>query len=204
MQTTKPRHDATEGTDAAVGTRDRIVRAAARLLQRQGYEGTGIKQIARDAEATLGSVYHFFPGGKQELAVAAIQHGEREFADILRAGLAAADDSAEAVTACTRLLADSLRESDWMDGCPVAATALETVGRAPAIQQACAEAIGHWTDLVAEKLRGGGLDEDTARDLACAVISTLEGAELTAQVLRSEEPLLTAGRHLARLIHTYR
>ncbi len=206
MHTTKPRHDTTEGTeggDAAVGTRDRIVRAAARLLQRQGYEGTGIKQIARDAEATLGSVYHFFPGGKQELAVAAIRHGEQEFADMLRAGLAADDDPAQAVVACTLLLATTLRESDWTDGCPVAATALETVGRAPDIQRACAEAIGHWTDLVSDKLCDGGLAEDTAKELAGATISTLEGAELTAQVLRSEEPLLAAGRHLARLIRTY-
>ncbi|MEV0531138.1 TetR/AcrR family transcriptional regulator [Kitasatospora sp. NPDC050463] len=185
------------------GTRERIVRSTSRLLQRQGYEGTGIKQISREAEATLGSVYHFFPGGKQELAAEAIRHSDREFAELLRAGLAAADDPAEAMTACTGLLATGLRESDWQDGCPITSTALETIGRAPVIEQAVAEAFTHWRAVVAEKLLAAGLGADDARELAATVVSTLEGAELTAQVARSEEPLHLAGKHLARLVRSY-
>ncbi|MFB6890959.1 TetR/AcrR family transcriptional regulator [Kitasatospora sp. NPDC056327] len=186
------------------GTRERIVRATSRLLQRQGFEGTGIKQISREAQATLGSVYHFFPGGKQELAAEAIRHGDQEFADLLREGLGSTDDPALAITACTRLLGEALRESDWQDGCPITTTALETVGRAPVIEQAVAEAFAHWRAVVEEKLHGAGLPLADARDLAATVINTLEGAELAAQIARSEEPLHVAGRHLARLVDTYR
>ncbi|WP_233515374.1 TetR/AcrR family transcriptional regulator [Marinitenerispora sediminis] len=188
---------------AAGDTRDRIVQVTARLLQRQGYEGTGIKQIASESRATLGSVYHFFPGGKQELAAAAIRHGDQEFADLLRSALDSEDDPGKALVACTRELAAGLRDSDWTDGCPVTATALETIGRAPDIQLACAQAIEHWQDLVAGKLLACGFAADTARELASTVVSTLEGAELSAQVARSEEPLHTAGRHLARLVACY-
>ncbi|MEV0192041.1 TetR/AcrR family transcriptional regulator [Kitasatospora purpeofusca] len=186
------------------GTRERIVRATSRLLQRQGYEGTGIKQISREAEATLGSVYHFFPGGKQELAAEAIRHGDQEFADLLREGLDSAADPGEAVTACTRLLAEALRASDWQDGCPITTTALETVGRAPVIEEAVTAAFAHWRAVVEEKLHGSGIGLTDARELAATVINTLEGAELAAQVARSEEPLHLTGRHLARLIDTYR
>ncbi|MER6299126.1 TetR/AcrR family transcriptional regulator [Kitasatospora sp. NPDC001539] len=189
---------------SSVGTRERIVRATSRLLQRQGYEGTGIKQISREAEATLGSVYHFFPGGKQELAAEAIRHGDQEFAVILRAGLGSSEDLAEAVTTCTTLLARELRASDWQDGCPITTTALETVGRAPVIEQAVAEAFAHWRAIVEERLRAAGIGGEDARELAGTVINTLEGAELSAQVARSEDPLHTAGRHLARLLATYR
>ncbi|MBZ4321378.1 TetR/AcrR family transcriptional regulator [Streptomyces huiliensis] len=192
------------GTAPALDTRERIVRAASRLMQRQGYDGTGIKQISQEAEATLGSLYHFFPGGKQELAVAAIRHGDREFADILRGALESAEDPGDALVACTATLAKTLRASDWTDGCPVTATALGTAGRAPDIQQAAAEAFARWRGLVHAKLTAAGLAEDDARDLAQTVISTLEGAELAAQVSRDEEPLHTAGRHLARLIACYR
>ncbi|PHQ52626.1 TetR family transcriptional regulator [Streptomyces cinnamoneus] len=173
-------------------------------MQRQGYDGTGIKQIAQEAKATLGSVYHFFPGGKQELAVAAVRHGDEEFVEILREVLASETDPAEAMIACTRALADGLRDSDWADGCPVTATALGTAHRAPDIQQAAAEAFERWRGLVAEKLHGAGIDEADARDLGHTVISTLEGAELAAQVSRSDEPLRIAGTHLARLIDSYR
>ncbi|MGW6746627.1 TetR/AcrR family transcriptional regulator [Streptomyces sp. NPDC055025] len=197
---TKPQGVSATDTEAAVGTRERVVRAASRLLQRQGYEGTGIKLIAREAGATLGSVYHFFPGGKEELAVAAIQHGDQEFADTLRTGLGSSDDPAVAVENCARLLATALRESDWTDGCPVTATALETLGRTPRIQEACYAALRNWQEVLSAKFRECGFGEKEAEDLACTVLASLEGAEVTSQVFRSEQPLLTAGRHMAQLI----
>ncbi|PSK80561.1 TetR family transcriptional regulator [Murinocardiopsis flavida] len=191
-------------TTHEVGTRERIVRATSRLMQRQGYAATGLKDISREAEATLGSVYHFFRGGKRELAVEAIRYGDTEFADLLRAALDRTDDPAEAIIACTRELATGLRESDWLDGCPITTAALESAGRVPDIQRAAEDAFENWRGLVRDKLRRSGFAEDVAHDLAHTVISTLEGAEMSAQVSQSEAPLEIAGRHLARLIDSYR
>ncbi|WP_405397047.1 TetR/AcrR family transcriptional regulator [Streptomyces microflavus] len=184
-------------------TRERIVVAAARLLQRQGYVGTGIKQIATESQSTLGSIYHFFPGGKEAVAVAAIRYSDQEFAALLKGALDGEDDPAEAVLSCTRQLASGLRESGWVDGCPVTAAALETLGADSDIQQACADALNSWERLVLDKLVGCGFPAQDARELATTVISAVEGAEVTAQVNRSEEPLLAAGRQLARLIRSY-
>ncbi|WP_329083760.1 MULTISPECIES: TetR/AcrR family transcriptional regulator [unclassified Streptosporangium] len=184
-------------------TRDRIVIAASRLLQRQGYVGTGIKQIAKEAQATLGSVYHFFPDGKEAVAVAAIKHGDQEFAAVLREALDSRQDPGAAVEACARQLATSLRESGWTDGCPITAAALETLGTDSEIQQVCAAALRSWEGLVYDKLLRSGFRAEDARDLATTIISTLEGAEVTAQVRRSEEPLRAAGRQLARLVGSY-
>ncbi|MDT9682517.1 TetR/AcrR family transcriptional regulator [Streptomyces sp. TRM76323] len=190
-------------TASSAGTRDRIVTTAARLIQRQGYVGTGIKQIAKEAQATLGSVYHFFPGGKEAVAVAAIGHSGAEFAAFLREALDSAEDPAEAVENCAVRLAVELRASGWIDGCPVTAAALETLGGETGIQQACAEALRDWERLVSEKLLGAGFAAADARELATTVIGALEGAEVTAQVNHSEEPLRMAGRQLARLIRSY-
>jgi AcrR family transcriptional regulator len=187
-----------------IGTRERIVRTTSRLLQRQGYEATGLKQICQEAEVVLGSVYHFFPGGKRELAVEAIGHGEREFAELLLAAFAGDSDPAEAMVACTRELATGLRDSDWLDGCPVTTAALESAGRVPDIQQAAENAYENWRGLVRAKLEQSGFAADVAHDLAHTVINLLEGAELAAQVSRSTTPLEIAGRHLAVLVGAYR
>ncbi len=187
-----------------IGTRERIVRTTSRLLQRQGYEATGLKQICQEAEVVLGSVYHFFPGGKRELAVEAIGHGEREFAELLSAAFAGDGDPAEAIAACTRELATGLRDSDWLDGCPVTTAALESAGRVPEIQQAAENAYENWRGLVRTKLERSGFAADVAHDLAHTVINLLEGAELAAQVSRSTAPLEIAGRHLAVLFGAYR
>ncbi|MEJ8643112.1 TetR/AcrR family transcriptional regulator [Streptomyces sp. MS1.HAVA.3] len=191
------------GTKTALGTRDRLVRTASRLMQHGGYENTPVKQLVREAEATLGSLYHFFPGGKQELAVAAIHFGDEEFAEMLRTGLSAHPDPAQAVEAVAVLLARELEASGWRDGCPVTATALETLGRLPEVQAACAGAFANWQELVAAKLLASGHPEPQARDLAATVINTLGGAEVSAQVGQSRTPLLVAGRHLARLVASY-
>ncbi|GHC75460.1 TetR/AcrR family transcriptional regulator [Streptomyces flavofungini] len=188
---------------APPSTRERIVVVAARLIQRQGYVGTGIKQIAKEAQATLGSVYHFFPGGKEALAVAAIKHGEKEFRRLLEDALDREGDPAAGVESCAVELAVGLRESGWTDGCPVTAAALETLGSDSEIQRVCAEALRGWERVVEKKLLASGFTAEDAADVATTVISTLEGAEVTAQVNRSEEPLRAAGRQLARLLRTY-
>ncbi|MFE0174752.1 TetR/AcrR family transcriptional regulator [Streptomyces sp. NPDC059002] len=187
----------------APSTRDRIVVVAARLIQRQGYVGTGIKQIAKDAEATLGSVYHFFPGGKEAVAVAAITYSAEEFAEVLREGLAGDGDPGAAIEECAAQLAVALRESGWTDGCPVTAAALETLGTDSEIQRVCADALRGWERIVEERLLASGFGPADAREVATTVISALEGAEVTAQVARSEEPLRSAGRQLARLVGSY-
>ncbi|MFF2778923.1 TetR/AcrR family transcriptional regulator [Streptomyces sp. NPDC058052] len=86
------------------GTRERIVRAAALSMQRQAYEGTGIKQVAQEARATLGPVCHLFPGGNKALEVAAVQHADQEFADLLSAPLPGDAGPAKAIAGCARRL----------------------------------------------------------------------------------------------------
>ncbi|MGH8878596.1 MAG: TetR/AcrR family transcriptional regulator, partial [Stackebrandtia sp.] len=72
-------------------TRQRLVAAAAELLQRQGYHGTGMAQIVAESGAPRGSVYFLFPGGKEELAAEAIEAASDGFAERLRAAAGAPD-----------------------------------------------------------------------------------------------------------------
>ena len=68
---------------SADDTKDRIVNASAELFRRQGYTGTGLKQIAAEAEAPFGSIYHFFPGGKEQLGEEVIRVGGEFFRRLL-------------------------------------------------------------------------------------------------------------------------
>ena len=54
-------------------TRERIVDVSADLMRRQGYAATGVKQIVTAAQAPFGSLYHHFPGGKEQLGAEAIR-----------------------------------------------------------------------------------------------------------------------------------
>jgi AcrR family transcriptional regulator len=58
-----------------VDTRTRILDASGELFRRRGYSGTGLKAILAASDAAYGSLYYFFPGGKEELAAATLRAG---------------------------------------------------------------------------------------------------------------------------------
>ncbi|GAA2293600.1 TetR/AcrR family transcriptional regulator [Nonomuraea roseoviolacea subsp. roseoviolacea] len=69
----------------AAETRERLLRAAADVFARRGYDGTRVADIAAAAGVSNGALYAHF-GSKAELLVAALRaHGRRLLADLLAA-----------------------------------------------------------------------------------------------------------------------
>ena len=54
------------------GTRERIMATTNESFRRRGYHDTSLKDVVRGADATVGSLYHFFPDGKVGLAEAVL------------------------------------------------------------------------------------------------------------------------------------
>lgn len=72
-------------------TRRRILTAAMRCVAEVGYSQTTIREIARAADMTSGSLYHYFPN-KSELLKATGEEIEEIVAPRLRAAAAQSDD----------------------------------------------------------------------------------------------------------------
>ena len=53
-------------------TRARMIEAAADAFERDGFAGAGLNAILEASDAPRGSLYFHFPGGKEELAIAAV------------------------------------------------------------------------------------------------------------------------------------
>lgn len=79
-------------------TRQRIITAAMRCVAEVGYSQTTIREIARAAEMTSGSLYHYFPN-KAELFKVARDEIEQMVAPRLRAAVAHSDDVADQLDA---------------------------------------------------------------------------------------------------------
>jgi TetR/AcrR family transcriptional repressor of lmrAB and yxaGH operons len=184
-------------------SRDRLVDSALRLLSRQGYEATVVKEIARDGSAPMGSFYYHFPGGKEELAAAAMRRGAEQVGATFAAALAAHDEPGEALAACALALADQLEASDWQDGCPVATTALETVGRSSLLQRTAEDSFAAWQELFVRRLSRSDVAPAAAEDLALTALSLIEGAEMIARVQSSRAALDRAAVALRVLAETW-
>jgi len=186
-------------TDTRPGSRERLITAAVELFSRQGYEATGVKEIAAAGSAPMGSFYFHFPGGKEDLGVAALARGAEGFAAVLRRILASVEPVEEALAACAQWLADDLPASDWADGCPVATTALESVVRSQPLRAAAAAAFDEWEGAVRDRLTTAGMAPPLAGEVAASAVALLEGAEMLARVRADPAPLYHAAASLRTL-----
>jgi AcrR family transcriptional regulator len=178
-------------------TRERIVTSSAELFRRQGYAATGLKQIVAAASAPFGSIYHFFPGGKEELGAQAIRWSGAGYEELLAALLAPGPDPVRAVRDAFRLAGEDLEASGWADACPIATVALEVSSTSEPLRAACADVFDSWLARGTSIFAAAGLDEAAARDVTITLVTSLEGAFVLARALRSKEPLLVAGDAVA-------
>lgn len=146
------------------------------LLGTQGYSATGLNQLVADSGFPKGSIYHHFPGGKEEIAAAAVRKAGTDSANATRQAFRATDTAADAVVGVITWLAEQLRSSSYRYGCSIAAASLGVGGDAPELRQACADAFESWLDAVADGLVGVGWSADAARSDAGVILATIEGA----------------------------
>lgn len=175
-------------------TKERIVGAGATLFRRQGYAGTGIKEIVERASAPFSSLYHFFPGGKEQLGAEVIHSSGQTFQDLVMAVLDAVDDLPGGVEACFAGAAETLRQTDYADACPIATVALEVASTNETLREATAEVFERWIAAATERAEAGGVPQPHARELAIALICLLEGAFILSRAARTPEALHAAGR----------
>jgi AcrR family transcriptional regulator len=177
----------------ATETRERIIDVSAELLRRQGYAGTGIKQIVAAAKAPFGSIYHHFPGGKEELGAAAIRRSGALYEELIPAVFDPAPDLVSAVRLFFAGAAAHLEDSEYEDACPIATVALEVSSTSEPLRQACADVFEGWIAAGLPRFTAEGLDEATSRELVIAMIAALEGAFVLARATQSTEALHVAG-----------
>ncbi|WP_433682905.1 TetR/AcrR family transcriptional regulator [Nocardia sp. CA-119907] len=168
--------------------RDRMVAGAADMLRRRGLNATSVRELAKHSGAPLGSTYHYFPGGKSELAAEAVR-----FADGLAARKLVKELPAGPVAGLRAFVAmwrKVVVDSDFRAGCPVLAVSVEDQpDDDDEPRRAAAAAFDHWTALLAESLRTHGATESAADRTATLIVAAIEGTVAMCRAQRSTHPL---------------
>jgi AcrR family transcriptional regulator len=174
-------------------TRDKILDASGELFRRQGYMGTGVKQILAQAGAPFGSLYHFFPGGKSALGAETVRRSGFLYGLLLGEYAPPEVDLVEGIRAFFAGAARDLEASDYADACPIATVALEVSSSDEEMRKACAEVFDGWIEAGTWRFGLAGIEAETARMLVIQMLAGLEGAFVLARALRSTEPVQRAG-----------
>jgi TetR/AcrR family transcriptional regulator, lmrAB and yxaGH operons repressor len=184
--------------------RDQILQTTCRLLEAQGFHATGINQIIAESGAPKGSLYHYFPEGKDGLAGEAIERIGREVRDRIRCRMASVDDPAEAIESLIRAIAGHLASSGFKRGGPLTTVALESATANDLLNRACRGAYRSWQDAFAAKLRESGYSEDDASAMSALIVASIEGAILLSRTYHSTEPVEQVADQLGDMLRARR
>ena len=186
------------------GTRDRITATTNELFRRRGYHGTSLKDVVSGSGATTGSLYHFFPEGKVELAEAVLLESGAAYQALFEAIYDEAGQPAEAVQAFFDGAASVLEETDFIDLCPIGTVASEVASTDERLRRATAQVFSSWQASLSSRLEDAGCSSGDAGELATTLIATLEGSFMLARAHRDADLVRTAGRRIRPLLESAR
>lgn len=166
----------------ATGVRDRMVAGANRLLARRGLQATSFSSVLAETKAPRGSIYHHFPGGKDELVTAAIGLAEQHAVTLLDSDMGKpATEVTKSFLAAWRAL---LTAADFEYGC--ALVAVTVAADAQALRERTAFAFRAWRQKLGDALEAGGLQADDAAAAAALLLAASEGAVV---ICRAEQDI---------------
>ncbi|MDX8477126.1 TetR/AcrR family transcriptional regulator [Mesorhizobium sp. VK24D] len=152
--------------------RDRLLGIVAEVFREHGYEGASLSLISEATGLGKGSLYHFFPGGKEEMARAVIDNIDGWFEENVFAPLR---DHADPLAGIEQMLGAT--DSYFHSGrrvCLVGAFALDESRDLFAGQ--IRDYFGRWVTHLADALVRSGLGPAGATELAEETVAAIQGA----------------------------
>lgn len=164
---------------------ERMVEGALALLARKGLQGASFSEVIAATGAPRGSLYHHFPGGKDQMVGEALEKASQLLIQALRTA-----EGHPAPAVVERFLAiwrAVLQRSDCESGCAVLAVTVAT--HEPEQLQLTARIFQGWQSELARLLHRGGMPKAEARHFATLLIASAEGAVVMARATQSLAPL---------------
>jgi AcrR family transcriptional regulator len=185
---------------AAPSTRERMIMSTALLVRERGASATSIDDVLQHSGAPRGSVYHHFPGGRNQMLREATDYA----GDFMAERLARLADL-HPVQALDRIIGGyrkQLVSHDHRAGCPVAAVAIEAAqGEGDADLLAPAAAVfDRWQALMAAHYVAHGATPERGAELAVTVLAGLQGALVLCKAHRDVAPLDVVHQQLRTLL----
>lgn len=175
-----------------------IVDTASRLFFSQGYHATGLSQIIKESGTPKGSLYYYFPNGKEELAHACIKKTNDEILQKFEQVFAAHGNTGDAIVQFMLDMSEDMTAAKFKGFLPFSFwAAVETSCISQDLRRACQGVFANWQQAISQNLVRDGISESKARDLALLMISLMEGALIISLTNQDVQPMVTAAEYFS-------
>lgn len=155
-----------------------VVSLLTEVFRELGYEGTTLSRIAERTGLGKGSLYHFFPGGKEEMAAAVLAHIDGWFERSLYQPLRE-DEPAAAIDTMWRNVDTYFHSGGRV--CLVGVFALD--GTRDKFAAAISSYFQRWIASLGSALIRSGMAEDRALEAAEEAVAGIQGGLVLARAL---------------------
>jgi AcrR family transcriptional regulator len=164
---------------------EKLIERLMEIFRREGYEGTSYADLMKATGLVKASLYHRFPGGKQEMVNALLEEVDRQFAKHVLAPAYEEGDPAERA----RLIARRLREfyGQGKNSCLLDVLSL---GENRSLLNHVRKSMEFWLESLARIGKDAGLQPKIARQRAEEAVASVEGGLVLARVLGDQRPFL--------------
>jgi AcrR family transcriptional regulator len=166
----------------ALTDRESALPALAEAFREHGFEGATLTSLSKATGLGKGSLYNFFPGGKEEMMQAVLENIDGWFANTIFSPLEQAVDPAAAITTMFDDVTTYFRSGRRV--CVVGSLGLNSSGEAFSVKVKAYFA--RWISALAHCLEAGGAPPALALDLAEEAVSGIQGAIVLARALGDE------------------
>jgi TetR/AcrR family transcriptional repressor of lmrAB and yxaGH operons len=180
--------------------REQILQTTCTLLEKQGYHGTGLNEIIKESGSPKGSLYYYFPDGKDQITAEAVIQSGNETAERIRLGLGESASASKAVYDFVMTIAEHVELSNFSAGSPLTAVAMETATKSERINLACREAYGMLKSAFNEKLLECGFTKLKSDELATFIVASIEGGIILSRTSHTADPLRLVAKQLKILL----
>jgi TetR/AcrR family transcriptional regulator, lmrAB and yxaGH operons repressor len=179
---------------------DALLATAVKRFREQGYHGTGLAQLLSESGSPKGSFYHHFPGGKEQLAAAAVTKAAEGIALMVSAVIAKSHTATGAVKEFSVGLAHWFAQSGYRAGCPITSVLLDVAPDGVVATEACQQAFDSWIAIWTQCFEKPGLTNQNANALAQMWVCSLEGAWILSRAKQSKSPIVGVGETFSLLL----
>lgn len=169
--------------------KDVLIATASRLFKARGYCAVGLNDIIAASGIPKGSLYHYFPKGKEQLATAAINNTKELVMEDIKSVFASTANPMNAFQAYVYELSRVFGEGGDPIGSPIGTIAGEKHSTSEPIRLACEATFKDWQSIYVDKFIEAGYSEQQSASLAVVFHALTEGGILLALTMKSGKPL---------------
>jgi len=177
--------------------RQEMVNGAISLLAEKGVQGTSFAVVTEATKTPRGSIYHHFPGGKNELIEEALISIGTLVTSLIDA--VEVDSPSKVVDVFVESWRTLLLANNFAGNCAVANASLGA-GDEDSLKASANEVFKNWQHALARAFERSGAKRKDAVDFAAVCLASVEGALILGRASGSDEVFKALSRQLKKIV----